>query len=89
MLFLILIMNPLQHTPDPSNATPCLRNVFLKLVALNTVCATESKDYCDFCANKVERCLLPVIFVSYAVVVAVIFAVAQATSTSNIDNHFG
>jgi len=45
----------------------------------------ESKEYCEFCATRVEHWLLPIMFVSYAVVVAIIFGVAQATSHDNID----
>ncbi len=49
----------------------------------------ESKEYCEFCATKLERYVLPVLFVSYAVVVAVIFGVAQAQSGSNLDRPVG
>lgn len=49
----------------------------------------ESKEYCEFCATKLERYVLPVLFVSYAVVVAVIFGVAQAQSTRNLDMPVG
>lgn len=56
------------------------------LLALSAVCATESKDYCEFCASKVELWVLPVAFILYAVVVAVIFLVAEATSVANTDN---
>jgi hypothetical protein len=51
--------------------------------------AAESKEYCEFCATKVEHWVLPVVFVSYAAVVAVIFCVAQANSSANIDVPIG
>ena len=51
--------------------------------------SAESKEYCEFCATKLERYVLPVLFVSYAVVVAVIFGVAQAQSTKNLDRPVG
>ena len=53
------------------------------------MCDAESKEYCEFCAVKVEHWVLPILFLSYAVVVAVIFGVAQATSHSNVDSSVG
>lgn len=45
--------------------------------------SAESKDYCEFCAMKVERWCLPVLLLSYIAVVAIIFGVAQITTGSN------
>lgn len=54
-----------------------------------TVCAAESKEYCEFCASKLELWVLPVAFVSYAIGVAVIFGIAQTDSVKHIDNPIG
>ena len=47
--------------------------------------SAESKEYCEFCAHKVEEWLLPMIIVSYVVVVAIIFGVADLHSNYKAD----
>ena len=38
---------------------------------------------------KVERWVLPIAFLSYAAVVAIIFGVAQSSAASNLDSPVG
>ena len=69
-------------TPKLLNPKPCYSESF-------PPCHAESKEYCEFCAMKVEHWVLPMIFLSYAAVVAIIFGVAQSSSASNLDSPVG